>query len=72
MRVSDDNDLAAGEYWVTQVDPDTGRVTHSVESNWLLAPLYGLAELGGDIANGRMRTRDWVFVLVVLALIVRA
>jgi hypothetical protein len=32
----DERELKAGERWVTQVDPHTGRITNVVEENWLL------------------------------------
>lgn len=64
--------LRPGEYWVTQLDPESGLITQTVETNWLLAPFLGLAELISDIANGRMRTRDWVFVVLLVAILLRA
>lgn len=66
-----DEELRPGEYWVVQIDPETGRVTQAIEENWLLAPFRGLAEIVSDIATGRMRTRDWAFLAVVVALVTR-
>ena len=67
----DDNGLQPGEYWVTQIDPETGRITQTVERSWLLAPFFGTWELVSDIARGRMKTRDWVFVMVIVMLMTR-
>jgi len=60
-----DNELRPGEYWVTQIDPDTGRITNTIEQNWLLAPFYGLWEL----VSGPMTDADKTFVVVLLVLI---
>ena len=66
-----DETLRPDERWVTSIDPETGRISSVVERNWLLVPFYGVGELVSDIASGRMRTRDWVFVWVVLMIILR-
>ena len=66
-----DRELRPGEYWVVQIDPETGRVTEAVEENWLLVPFRGLAEIVTDIAAGRMRGRDWAFLAFLVLAIAR-
>lgn len=62
---------APGEGWTVMIDPETGRVSEHWREHLWLAPLRGLAELCSDIAGGRMRTRDWVFLGVVVVLMSR-
>lgn len=66
-----DDEPRPGERCVTQIDPETGRITNVIEDNLLLAPFHGLAELLSDIARGRMRTRGLVVVAIVLAILAR-
>lgn len=68
---TDDQELRRGERWVVQLDPDTGRITHTVEQNWLLAPFYGLWELVSDISHRRLGTADALFLAVLVVLIAR-
>lgn len=65
-------ELQHGERRITQIDPETGLITESVRTNWTLLPIYGLVELVGDIVHGRMRTRDWVWLFIVVHVVLRA
>jgi len=67
----DDREFRRGEYRVLQVDPDTGRITDTVEENWLLAPIHGLRELVSDVAHRRLGTGDLVFLVLIAVLIGR-
>lgn len=49
-----------------QIDPETGRGGWYVRESLMLAPLRGLRDLTIDIATGRMRGRDWLFVAALL------
>jgi hypothetical protein len=61
--------LGPGERWVVQIDPETGRVSETVEQNWLLAPFLGTAELVSDLLAGK--TSAWIFLAAVLVLVAR-
>ncbi|MGH2988157.1 MAG: hypothetical protein ACRDLO_15935 [Solirubrobacterales bacterium] len=63
---------APSEGWEFQIDPDTGRGDWHYREHLWLSPFRGLAELVSDICNGRMRTRDWVFIGILLVIITRA
>lgn len=65
------NRPAPGEGSKLQIDPETGLVTEHWHEHLWLAPFRGLYDLCSDIANGRMRGRDWAFLFVVLAIMVR-
>lgn len=64
-----DSRLGPGERWVIQIDPETGRVTETVEQNWLLAPFLGAVELLSDLLAGKRSA--WLFLAALLVLLAR-
>jgi hypothetical protein len=60
-----------GEGFEFVIDPDTGVGGWRYHEHLWLAPLRGLGELVSDIRHGRMRTRNWAFLLFILIAIGR-
>ena len=67
-------DCKCCEDLVFEIDPETGigrwRPARSWRESIWAAPFVGLAELISDIRHKRMTTADWLFLLVVAAIMI--